>query len=150
LPGRAHGEHVQAQVDEEKDQGLADLGFYRSFADKVAGNRQVLVELLCDLRDRGKRLAGYGAPAKGNTLLNYCGIDSNLLPFVVDKNPLKVGRFTPGTHIPVLPVNAIDQREPDYLLILAWNFAEEIMRQQVAFRQRGGRFIVPIPQPVIV
>ena len=93
--------------------------------------------------------AGYGAPAKGNTMLNYCGIDPTLVPYTVDRNPLKVGTFTPGMHIPVLDVKTLLERSPDFVLILAWNFAEEIMEQQQAYRDRGGRFIVPIPSPRI-
>jgi hypothetical protein len=102
------------------------------------------------LKQRGMALAGYGAPAKGNTLLNYCGIDTSLLPYTVDKNPMKVGTYTPGMRIPVLPVSAILERKADYLLLLAWNFAEEIMRQQSEFRQRGGKFIIPIPSAEVV
>jgi hypothetical protein len=100
--------------------------------------------------DAGHTLAGYGAPAKGNTLLNYCGIDGRVLPYTVDKSPLKVGLYTPGAHIPVLPVSVLLERQPDYVLVLAWNFAEEIMRQQQEYRSRGGRFIIPIPTPVVV
>ena len=92
----------------------------------------------------------FRSPAKGNTLLNYCGIGPDLLPFIVDQNPRKVGRFTPGTHIPVKDVEALHEFEPDYVLILAWNFADEIMQQLEAFRARGGRFILPIPKPRIV
>ncbi len=95
-------------------------------------------------------MAGYGAPAKGNTLLSYCGIGPDLLPYTVDKNPLKVSRFTPGTHIPVLPTSVIEERRPDYLFLLAWNFADEIMCQQKRFAARGGRFIVPVPHARVV
>jgi C-methyltransferase C-terminal domain len=102
------------------------------------------------LKAEGKSIAAYGAPAKGNTLLNYCGIDTRLLDFAVDKNPLKVGLFTPGAHLPVLPVSAVLERQPDYLLILAWNFASEIMQQQSEFEARGGKFIIPIPEPRII
>jgi len=105
------------------------------------------------LSAEGKQVAGYGAPAKGNTLLNYCGIDTRLLPYTVDKNALKVGLYTPGTHIPVRPVAALTESPegmPDYVLILAWNFADEIMRQQLYYRSRGGLFILPIPEPRVV
>jgi hypothetical protein len=94
-------------------------------------------------------VAAYGAPAKGNTLLNYCGIDTSLVSFTVDKNPMKVGRFTPGVHLPVLPVSDLKEKKPDYVLILAWNFADEIMRQQQDVRTQGGRFITPIPAPQV-
>jgi hypothetical protein len=106
--------------------------------------------MLEDLRGQGKRVVGYGAPAKGNTLLNYCRIDRTLVPYTVDKNPLKVGRLTPGMHIPVKSVETLAHDRPDYLLILAWNFAAEIMEQQSAYRAQGGRFIVPVPSPVII
>ena len=95
-------------------------------------------------------VAAYGAPAKGNTLLQYCGIDTRLVEYTVDKNPLKVGLFTPGSHLPVLPVATLLERQPDFVLILAWNFAEEIMRQQAEYARRGGRFILPLPHPRIL
>ena len=114
-----------------------------------ASGRTLVVE--ADGGSRGNPgVAGYGAPAKGNTLLNYCGIDPTLVPYTVDKNPLKVGRLTPGMHIPVKTVDTLQQERPDYVLVLAWNFADEIMQQQVAYREQGGRFIVPVPTPVIV
>jgi hypothetical protein len=118
----------------------------------VRRHREQLRSLLGRLRDDGRTIVGYGAPAKGNTLLNYCGNDVSTLPYTVDKNALKVGLFTPGTHIPVKPVSTLvdGARVPDYVLILAWNFADEIMRQQQSYRDRGGRFIVPIPEPRVV
>jgi len=112
-------------------------------------NRSDLLRFLNDLRGQGRSVAAYGAPAKGNTLLNYCGIGVDMLPWTVDRNPLKVGLYTPGMHIPVLPVEAVREVRPDYLLVLPWNFAEEIMRQQRAFAESGGRFILPIPSPRI-
>jgi hypothetical protein len=116
----------------------------------VRESRSSLRALLARLRAQGKTVAGYGAPAKGNTLLNYCGITTADLPFTVDRNPLKVGRYTPGSHIPVLPAEALLERQPDYVLILAWNLAAEIMEQQREYRERGGRFIIPIPTARIV
>src|SRR5262249_46844410 len=107
------------------------------------------IGLLRELKQNGKTVAGYGAPAKGNTLLNYCRIDPSLLPYTVDKSPLKVGKLTPGMHIPVLGVETLLARRPDYVLILAWNFAGEIMAQQAEYQRRGGRFIVPIPEPTL-
>jgi hypothetical protein len=142
----SHSAPVHDLASAERRDGLADPGRYHRFADEVRQSRTALVTLLEQLTSRGQRVAGYGAPAKGNTLLNYCGIDTRLLPYTVDKNPLKVGRFTPGAHIPVRPVSALtEDGNPDYVLILAWNFADEIMRQQEALRARGARFILPVP-----
>ena len=118
--------------------------------DDVQAHRKALRDLLASLRGDGKRVVGYGAPAKGNTLLNYCGIDADWMAYVVDKNPLKVGLWTPGTHIPVEPVETLLRDQPDHVLILAWNFAEEIMQQQQLYRERGGRFILPIPRPEVL
>jgi len=144
-----HAEAVRALAADEAAQGLTTLPRFVRFAREVADNRTRLVGLLEELRQAGRSVAGYGAPAKGNTLLNYCSIGTDLLPYTVDRSPLKVGRFTPGMHIPVLPVEALLERQPDYVLILAWNFAGEIMSQQHAYRQRGGRFIVPVPAPTV-
>ncbi len=144
-----HAPTVKALAEAEHALGMTSLPRYARYAADVARNRERLVALLEDLHRQGKTVAGYGAPAKGNTLLNYCGIDTRLLPYTVDKSLLKVGKFTPGMHIPVLPAATLLERQPDYVLILAWNFAGEIMAQQEAYRQRGGRFIVPIPDPVI-
>jgi hypothetical protein len=145
-----HAREVLALAESERASGLTDTARIQRFAREVASGRDALRGLLSRLRDEGKRLAAYGAPAKGNTLLNYCGIGTDLIPYTVDKSPHKVGLLTPGMHIPVLPVDAIGERKPDHLLVLAWNFADEIIAQQAAFRERGGRFIVPIPTPVIV
>ncbi len=146
----AHGQGVCALAEEEQRLGFTSFGRYGRFAEDVANNRRSLRGLLESLKRMGKTIAGYGAPAKGNTLLNYCGIDTHLLPFTVDKNLLKVGLYTPGMHIPVLPVSTLLERQPDYVLILAWNFAEEIIRQQAEYTARGGHFIVPLPEPRIV
>jgi len=129
---------------------LADTNVYLGLQGRAERLRERLLRLLMVERAAGRVVAGYGAPAKGNTLLSYCGIDCRQLPYTVDKSPLKVGLFTPGTHIPVLPVSALAERRPDYVLILAWNFADEIMRQQAQHQTYGGRFILPIPQPTVV
>lgn len=135
---------------EEREAGLTSPAAYDRFAEGAAANRRALRELLTRLRSDGRTVAAYGAPAKGNTLLNFCGIGTALVPYTVDKSPLKVGRYTPGAHLPVLEAGTLLERQPDYVLILAWNFADEIMSQQQAYHDRGGRFIVPLPMPRIV
>lgn len=148
VPG--HDPAVLALVEEERRAGLADPVRWRRFAADVADQRRRLLALLGDLRARGATVAGYGAPAKGNTLLNYCGIGTDLVEYTVDRSPLKQHRFTPGVHLPILPPEALLDRQPDYVLILAWNFADEIVAQQAEYRRRGGRFILPIPEPVVL
>ncbi|MGH7502364.1 MAG: class I SAM-dependent methyltransferase [Longimicrobiales bacterium] len=145
-----HDAAVLAIADQEERGGLTRPAAYERFAARVADSRTALLALLNKLRDDGRTIAGYGAPAKGNTLLNYCGIGTDLVDFTVDRNPLKVGRYTPGMHLPILSVDALIERQPDYVLILAWNFADEIIAQQTGYRARGGRFILPIPEPRII
>lgn len=145
-----HSAQALAWAEEEKSKGFTSFERYEQLARSVERSRETLMELLNRLKAEGKTVAGYGAAAKGNTLLNYCQITTDLLPYVVDKNPLKLGMFTPGMHIPVLPVSTLLERQPDYLLILAWNFAEEIMRQQSEYKARGGKFIIPIPEATVV
>jgi hypothetical protein len=148
--GNGHAAEVLAIAAREAGSGLTSYQAFERFADRVRKIRSNLVSLLRRLKYEGFTIAAYGAPAKGNTLLNYCGIDTRLLDFTVDKNPLKVGMFTPGAHLPVLPVSALLERRPDYVLILAWNFADEIIKQQQAYRDSGGHFIIPIPEPRII
>jgi hypothetical protein len=119
----------------------------REFAAQVEAHRAELLALLQGWRSEGLRVAGYGAPAKGNTLLQYCGITADLLPFTVDRNPLKVGLATPGQHIPVFSVEELARSTPDRVLVLAWNLAAEVLRQQVPVAAAGARFYVPIPRP---
>jgi SAM-dependent methyltransferase len=145
-----HSRQVLALAQEERSAGLSDLARYQQFAADVKANRQAILKLLESLKSQDKKVAGYGAPAKGNTLLNYCGIDTRFLPYTVDKSPLKVGLYTPGAHIPVLPASTLRERQPDYVLILAWNFADEIVQQQQTYRNCGGRFIIPIPEPKVI
>jgi SAM-dependent methyltransferase len=146
----SHGSAVLAMAADERAAGLTDRARWEQFAIDVSGQRSALLALLRGLQAAGKSIAGYGAPAKGNTLLNFCGIGIDLLPYTVDKNPLKHGTFTPGMHIPVVAVETLEARRPDVLLLLAWNFADEIMRQQEAHRARGGRFVLPLPAPRVV
>jgi len=145
-----HSQQVLEQIHNESQRGLNDVATYGVFAEKVSAHRVALLELLDRLAADGSTVAGYGAPAKGNTLLNYCGVGADRLLFLADRNPLKVGMYSPGRHIPVVGVDVVEKTKPDYLLILAWNFAEEIMRQQDAHRARGGRFILPIPDPKLL
>jgi len=145
-----HAPDVTALAEKEKSQGMVDLPSYVAFNEKVKANREAIVSLLRELRDKGHTVVGYGAPAKGNTLLNYCNIGTDLLKYTVDKNQMKVGLYTPGMHIPVLPASKLLEDQPDYVMILAWNFAEEIMQQQQEYKRRGGKFIIPIPHPKIV
>lgn len=142
-----HAADVRAIADRERGDGLTTLEGLSAFGRAVERNREALLALLRGIQGRGHTLAAYGAPAKGNTLLNYCDIRTDLLPYTVDKSPLKVGLWTPGQHIPVLPVETLMERKPDYVLILAWNFAAEIARQQSAWAEAGGRFLLPLPEP---
>ena len=144
------GADVRALADAERESGLTSLARWQQFARDVATQRAQLRDLLERLAGEGRSVAGYGAPAKGNTLLNYCAIGTELVPYTVDRSALKVGTLTPGMHLPVLPVGTLLERKPDYVLILAWNFAEEIMRQQRTYRDAGGQFILPVPKPVII
>jgi C-methyltransferase C-terminal domain/Putative zinc binding domain/Methyltransferase domain len=134
----------------EEAQGYGSLETYLRFEDQVRETKRKLLELLIGAKRAGKRIAGYGAPGKGNTLLNYCGIRGDFLDFTVDRNPYKQGKFLPGTHIPILEPAQIDQARPDYILILPWNFKDEIMAQLAHTRQWGAKFIVPIPEATVV
>jgi hypothetical protein len=147
---RPAGVEVERLRALERERQLDTLAPYEAFAERVHAQREALVGLLRTLKADGKRVAGYGAPAKGNTMLNYCGIDTALLDYTVDKNPLKQGLFTPGMRVPVRPAEMLLSDRPDYVLLLAWNFADEILRQQVAYRDAGGRFIHPLPEPRIL
>lgn len=149
------GKHeIKASVAEfiaaENQKGIYDLAKLREFAEKVKKHKEELIELLRGLKKQGKRIAGLSAPAKGNTLLNYCHINTDILDFVTEKAQIKVGLYTPGTHIPVLDDSHLLSEMPDYALILAWNFAEEIMNNLNEYKNKGGRFIIPVPNPRII
>lgn len=147
---KEHTKDVLILAEMEREKGITGLNRFVRFAEDVKENRQAVCDLLNGLKEDGKTIAGYGAPAKGNTLLNYCNINTDIIPYTVDKNPLKLGLYTPGMHIPVLPVSTLIERQPDYVLILAWNFTEEIMKQQQEYHNRGGKFIIPIPEPRVI
>ncbi len=134
----------------EKKLGLDKPDTYNDFAAQVLHLKIELLTMLSNLKKNGMRLAAYGAPAKGNTLLNYFSIGNDLLEYIVDKSELKQGTFSPGKRIPVVGLEKLDQDPPDYLVILAWNYAREIMQQLEGYGRRGGKFIIPIPAPKIV
>jgi len=141
---------VQPGVDEilaaERAAGLDHFSTYRKFAEQAKKIKRDLQQTLNDLAHKGERVAGYGAPAKGNTLLSFLDIGPKLLPYIVDRSPLKQGLFTPGTHIPVVAPERLLADQPDYVLLLAWNFVDEIVEQQAEYRKRGGKFMVPVPE----
>jgi SAM-dependent methyltransferase len=147
---RAATPRVNALLEEEQRFGLCDIHTYAHFAAQVQQTKRKLLAFLIDIKDRGKTVCGYGAPGKGNTLLNYCGIGTDFLDFTVDRNPYKHGRFTPGMHIPIYPVDALDRAKPDYVLILPWNLKHEIVAQMRHVSDWGGQFIVPIPEVAVV
>ena len=141
---------VWAMKQKETEFGLGRVETYARFDEQVKATKRKLLRCLCDLKDAGKRIVGYGSPAKGNTLLNYCGIGRDFIDYVVDRNPHKQGLFTPGTHIPILAPERIFETKPDYVLILPWNIRAEVVEQMKGIRDWGGKFVVPIPEPAIL
>jgi hypothetical protein len=130
--------------------GLEGLAYYADFAERVRETKRKLLEFLIAAKRAGKSVVGYGAPGKGNTLLNYCGIRTDFLDYTVDRNPYKQGRFLPGTHIPIYSPERIAATRPDYVLILPWNVRDEIMAQLAYIREWGGQFVIPIPETHVV
>jgi SAM-dependent methyltransferase len=145
LPGRAAAAGVAALLGDERQAGIPTVEFYRAFREKVDALLTRLRAEIGALRDQGKRIAAYGASAKGAVLLNALGLDPGSIEFVADLNPVKQGRLMPGVHVPVLPPEELMRRRPDYTLLLVWNIANEIVAQQDAYLRAGGHFIVPIP-----
>ena len=141
---------VLAMLELEGRRGLRSLRGYGSFAGKVKQTKRELLSFLIAAKEEGKRICGYGAPGKGNTLLNYCGIGTDFLDFTVDRNPNKHGRYTPGMHIPIRPIEAIDGARPDYILVLPWNLKDEIIEQMRHVRSWGAKFVVPIPTVTVI
>jgi 2-polyprenyl-3-methyl-5-hydroxy-6-metoxy-1,4-benzoquinol methylase len=135
--------------ERESKFGLTDLAAYLSFSEQVRETKRALLSFLIEAKRKGQSIVGYGAPAKGNTLLNYCGIGTDFLDYTVDRNPHKQGRFLPGTHIPIHAPERIVETKPDYVLILPWNLKDEIIEQMAVVREWGGKFVVPIPQVTV-
>lgn len=153
---RTYGQHVETGTREVSDRiaelktrealaGLASLASYTTFAERVRESKRALLEFFIAAKRAGKRIAGYGAPAKGNTLLNYCGVRQDFIDYTVDRSPHKQGRYLPGTHIPIYATERLRETKPDYVLILPWNLKDEIVEQMAHIREWGGKFVVPIP-----
>ncbi|WP_327088055.1 class I SAM-dependent methyltransferase [Nonomuraea sp. NBC_01738] len=144
-PSGSPSQRVADVLEQEKAAGLHEISGYVDFAARVAKVRRDLLRFLIDAAEQGKTVAGYGAPGKGNTLLNHCGVRPDLLAYTVDRNPYKHGRFTPGARIPILAPEAIAQDKPDYVLVLPWNLRDELVEQLSYVREWGGRLVFPIP-----
>ena len=141
---------VNRLLEYEKKLGINDFALYNKFAGDVYSIRKELVNFVKTIKSKNESIAGYGAPAKGNTLLNFCNIGKDYISYIVEDNPLKIGLYTPGTHIPVVGSEMLDKDMPNYILILAWNFADEIMAKTKRYAEQGVKFIIPLPKPRIV
>jgi hypothetical protein len=141
----AISDRVSLLKDKEQKAGLDQLETYSQFSDQVMSTKRQLLSFLIEIKNSGKTIVGYGAPAKGNTLLNYCGIGTDFLDYTCDRSPHKQGLFLPGSHIPIYHPDKIAETKPDYILILPWNLKDEIRSQLSYIREWGGKFVVPIP-----
>jgi SAM-dependent methyltransferase len=141
---------VRELIETERAEGVTEFAYYRDFSRRVLGLRDRLRELVGELKAEGATIAGYGAAAKGTILLNHVGLGPEVIDFVVDRNTFKQGKWVPGVRLPILPPSAILERRPDFVMILPWNFKDEIIAQQADYAKGGGRFIVPVPEPMLV
>jgi SAM-dependent methyltransferase len=141
---------VAALLERERAAGMRELRFYQGFGERVAATRRALLAFLVAARGEGRRIAGYGAPGKGNTLLNFCGVRGDLIEYTVDRSPHKQGNFLPGSRIPIFAPERIFETRPDYVVILPWNLEAEIREQMAGIAEWGGRFVIPIPEPRVV
>lgn len=146
----ATDDSVDELLERERRHGLTEMTTYTSFGHKAQRAKRDLLAFLISVKNEGKTICGYGAPGKGNTLLNYCAIGTDFLDFTVDRNPYKHGRFTPGMHIPIKPIDAIDEAKPDYILILPWNLKDEIVQQMHHVAAWNAKFVVPIPFVTVI
>jgi hypothetical protein len=147
---RPVSERVHELRAREEAAGYRDVAMYARFEERVRETKRKILEVLIAAKREGKTIVGYGAPGKGNTLLNYCGIRQDFIDFTVDRNPYKHGRYLPGTHIPIHPPEKLDEARPDLIFILPWNLKHEIMEQLAHAREWGARFIVPIPEATVL
>ena len=147
---RKINENVNKILDHEKKIGINNIEVYKEFADKVYSVKEKLNSYMQNIKKGNRIIVGYGAPAKSTTLLNFCSIRKKEIDYIIDDNPLKIGLYTPGTHIPILSSGELEKNTPDYIIILAWNFAPEILEKTKKYADKGVKFIIPLPEPRIV